>query len=392
MESADGDDASPEPAEGTEALCLEHVHDRFLDRRLRAAAYPGVCAFGHESGGERPVVPVGLLARTVLAALSDGRRDATGEWEHDDADKAPANPAEVVGDACGTVLDFEVLKSVRDHLDQQYWGEHRVPFVPRVGLLRYSWDSFCRTVVERELDLPDGDQVPGSDRDKLVSLMGRIAGTIREARLISTVGPGEKIWRGRMRPDRRAPGYRACDIGSAPPDRAAENRMSRAGVPLFYGSADIDTAVAEISARDERRPFAAVVAFEVIRPIRVIDLADIPRLPSLFDREQAARRDSLLFLRDFAKDLSRPVFYDGRKHRDYRPTQYLTDYFRQSAELGVEGIRFHSAHNSGVNYALFVDAAQCVEPEAADGQGTLRLLKGSEQVEDLDRKAVTQAV
>lgn len=150
--------------------------------------------------------------------------------------------------------------------------------------------------------------------------------------------------------------------------------------------------MAEISARDERRHFAAVAAFAVTREIRLIDLVDIPEPPSLFDREQAARRDSLVFLADFARDLSRPVFYDGRKHRDYRPTQYVTDYLRESTELDVVGIRFRSAHNGGVNYALFVDAAQCLEPEDVDSDGTLRLVKGSERVEDLTRGDVTQAV
>ncbi|MDQ0764654.1 hypothetical protein [Streptomyces canus] len=53
----------------------------------------------------------------------------------------------------------------------------------------------------------------------------------------------------------------------------------------------------------------------------------------------AARHDSLVFLQDLAKDLSRPVFHDGRKHRDRRPAQYLTDHFRQSTELNVEGVR-----------------------------------------------------
>lgn len=335
---------------------------------------------------------MGLLARTVLAALSDDRRDAVGEWEHDDAPKAPSNPAEVVGEACEAVLDPEVLKSVRDHLDQQYWGPHRVPFVPRVGLLRYSWESFCRTVVERELDLPVGDGSPGADRDKLVALMARIAGTIRDAGLIRAVAPGEEIWRGRMRPDRTSPAYRACDIGAAPRHRATENRMSRAGVPLFYGSADVDTAVAEISARDERRHFAAVAAFEVTRTIRVVDLVDIPEPPSLFDRAQAARRDSLVFLAAFAQDLSRPVFYDGRRHRDYRPTQYVTDFLRESTELDVLGIRFRSAHNGGVNYALFVEAAQCLDTDDVASEGTLRLIGGSERVEDLTRGDVTQAV
>ncbi|KUO02262.1 RES domain-containing protein [Streptomyces resistomycificus] len=407
MESADGDDgaASWEPAVGALALCFEHLHDDLLQKRLRDGAFRGECSFCPDGARDRvTVVRVSRLAEEILAALSDGdpgpSADVPVEWAHveraqGDAHKAPPDPAQAVAEACDAVLDDDVLKAVKDCIDQKNWYGDPVEFVPRSSTMRDSWASFCRTVVERDLDLPGSDPAPGSDRDKLDSLMGRIAGIIREAHLIRTVEPGEKIWRGRMRADDVLPHYRARDIGSAPPGRAAENRMSRAGVPLFYGSADSDTAVVEISARDDR-PFAAVAAFEVTRPIRVVDLVDIPKAPSRFDREAAARRDSLVFLRDFARDLSRPVFYDGRPHRDYRPTQYVTDYFRESPGLRVEGIRFRSAHNAGVNYALFVEVTQCLASDAADGHGTLRLIAGSERVEPRShvarRSAVTPAV
>ncbi|WP_406496141.1 RES family NAD+ phosphorylase [Streptomyces sp. NBC_01604] len=414
MESAEGDNeaASWEPAVGARELCFEHIHDDLLEKQLWETAFRGACSFCPEGApGHAPehalvaardrmtVVRVSQLAEAVLAAISDGDCDAPAdevvEWAHGDSHKVPPDPAQTVAEACAAVVDDDVLKAVKDYIDQKNWYGDPVPFVSRSSTMRDSWASFCRTVVERDLDLPGSDPSPGSDRDLLDSLMGRIAGIIRDARLIRTVEPGEKIWRGRMRADDVLPRYRATDIGSAPPERAAENRMSRAGVSLFYGSADSDTAVVEISARDDR-PFAAVAAFEVTRPIRVVDLVDIPEPPSRFDREQATRRDSLVFLRDFARDLSRPVFYDGRNHRDYRPTQYATDYFRESPGLRVEGIRFRSAHNGGVNYALFVDMTQCLASDAADGHGTLRLIEGSERVEPRSqvarRSAETRAV
>ncbi|MEU9167382.1 RES family NAD+ phosphorylase [Streptomyces sp. NPDC048420] len=387
MESADGDDgaASWKPAAVASALCFAHIDDRCLEAELQGSSFEGACTFCPDAGC--PPVRVVLLPRlaeTVLLALSGFGcpADTAVEWTDADSHKVPPDPAQAVAEACDPVLDPDVLTAVQEYIDQRRWDGTPIPFAPRSRTVQDSWEGLCRTVAERDLGLPD--------RVRLESLMGRIAGIVRDENLIKRLDAGVRIWRGRMRSDRTPPGYRAVDIGSVPPERAAENRMSRAGVPLFYGSSAVGTAVVEISARDNR-PFAAVAAFETTRPLRLLDLVDIPEPPSLFDRRQAARRDSLVFLQDFARDLSRPVFYDGRKHRDYRPTQYLTDYVRQSTELGVDGIRFRSAHNGGVNYALFVDAAHCLEPEA-DGQGTLRLIKGSERVEDLGRDDVTQAV
>ncbi|MFJ3088839.1 RES domain-containing protein [Streptomyces sp. NPDC086838] len=48
--------------------------------------------------------------------------------------------------------------------------------------------------------------------------------------------------------DASAPSYVAAGIGAAPPARATANRMSPAGVSMFYGSEDVTTVLAEISA------------------------------------------------------------------------------------------------------------------------------------------------
>lgn len=381
MESATGDEAPREPAPGAEALCLLHVHDAFLAEALQGMTSEGACVFCTDAASVPvPVVPVAGLTDAVLSALSGHG-----------SPKAPPDPVQAVTEHCRSALDAEVLTSVLAYVDQRQWSGRPLVFVPRSCAVQENWDWLCRTVAERDLDLPHSAPSPGSDRDRLEFLMGRIAAIVREEGLIKDVEAGTEIWRGRMRPSGGLPGYRASEIGSVPAERAAENRMSRSGVPLFYGSADWGTAVVELAARDGR-PFVALAAFETTRKLRMLDLVDLPALPSPFDRAQAERRDYLVFLRDFAEDLSRPVFHDGRKHRDYRPTQYVTDYFRASAAPKVDGILFRSAHGGGVNYALFVDAAACLEPGVDDDEGTLRLVEGSERVHDLNRSHVTQAV
>lgn len=361
-------------------VCLKHIHDGCLAKQLRV--FHADCRFCPSRTTEAVrLADVGdAVWRATFRRSPGGRIGAVVRWGHvPDALEKSVDPARVVKEECGDAFDSRVLGAVEDWVDRRYWSDPD-GFVPR-GLMRDSWANFCRTVIERDLHLPDDETSRGSDWDGLNVLMRRIAGIVQKSGLISTCRPGDLIWRGRMRAGATpSPHYQAADIGCAPTDRASENRMSRAGVPLFYGSGDVATAVAELAARDER-PYAAVVAFEPCRPIKMFDLVRIPEPPSLFDLENAARREALLFLKDFAEDLSRPVLYDGSPHREYRPTQYLTDYLRQSPLLGVEGIRFRSAHaDDGVNYALFVGAGECVEPGTPEGTGTLRLLKETEQI------------
>ena len=59
--------------------------------------------------------------------------------------------------------------------------------------------------------------------------------------------------------DPETAGYDASKLGSPPLEKASANRMSPAGISMFYGCDDVETVVAEISSHTERH-FAVIGA------------------------------------------------------------------------------------------------------------------------------------
>ena len=147
-----------------------------------------------------------------------------------------------------------------------------------------------------------------------------------------------------------------------PPYAAAKqaNRMSPAGIPMFYGCDDDDTALLEV---DDGPGYYALGEFETVRPAILLDLTNIPEVPSLFEpvddfREVDPRR-ALRFLHHISREISRRVERDDRVHIEYVPTQVVTEFIRAKVMLGrnrVDGIRYNSSANEGhASYVLFAD-------------------------------------
>jgi hypothetical protein len=100
----------------------------------------------------------------------------------------------------------------------------------------------------------------------------------------------------------------------------------------------------------------------------VLDLTKV-KYPSIFDDDEKADYDWLLFMSQFLRDFSSEIERDERVHIDYVPTQVVTEYLRD-AKLDdlppVDGIKWRSARNKGgVCYVLFIDEYG-VEPNAGD--------------------------
>jgi len=75
-------------------------------------------------------------------------------------------------------------------------------------------------------------------------MLRRLGELVIEAGLIREFEPGATIYRARHHTLGIA--YtRAAELGTAPREVSFANRMSPAGIPLFYGAFDADTAVRE---------------------------------------------------------------------------------------------------------------------------------------------------
>jgi len=204
---------------------------------------------------------------------------------------------------------------------------------------------------------------------KMLDRMSNVISQLNEdINLIRIIDIGVKIFRARVHDIGKSLST-AKDFGTVPlEDAKYSNRMSPAGIPMFYGAFDPETAFKEITdnTKDTSGKIAYIATFRTLRNMRVLDLTNLPEIPSIFDPEQNHLRSSLIFLRGFVQELSQPINKDGYEHIEYVPTQVFTEYIRyiykDSDEASIEGILYHSSKNTnGISCVLFIENEHCCD-------------------------------
>jgi RES domain len=105
----------------------------------------------------------------------------------------------------------------------------------------------------------------------------------------------------------------------------------------------------------------AVGQFRTMRDIKILDLAQLPPIPSLFaeilDSLPYDPHEALRFLHRLADDISRPIARDDGVHIEYVPTQVVTEFLRTTMpEVKLDGIRYRSSRrDGGTSLVLFAD-------------------------------------
>ncbi len=163
------------------------------------------------------------------------------------------------------------------------------------------------------------------------------------------------------------------DCGAAlgtPPEARFSNRMSPAGIGMFYGALERDTALDEVTDPDRPSLDKQVTSgvFTASRPLRVLDLRHIPTPPSFFDLEKRSEYVVRKFLMGFVEDLAKPIAKNGMEHIEYVPTQVVTEYFRRvyrdRGQQSLDGIVFPSSRrDGGACSVLFFEHEQCVDDD-----------------------------
>ncbi|HKV17835.1 MAG TPA: RES family NAD+ phosphorylase, partial [Mycobacterium sp.] len=142
---------------------------------------------------------------------------------------------------------------------------------------------------------------------------------------------------------------------------------------------DRTTAIAEAGSHTAFR-YVVTGEFSPTRELRLIDLTNLPDLPSIFDGAARKRYFVLRFLQKFVDDITLPVELDGQEHIDYVPTQVFTEYFRHAFPSAVDGLMFPSTQGPGNNVVLFFGPASCSDVGSMTGETTLLLDTGTLQI------------
>lgn len=367
-------------------VCPECFENAALKKRI-AEVRPNFpngekCPF-HPSRKGVPLSEVGKIIDPALRA-----NYAIGEWmfEHQEGDDLHTVLNETTG-----ADDDEVIEGLIEWLidNDSYWppdGEEAfyaedqsyVPIRPdgwRHGAL---WRQFREAILHRQRFFNDPAKKFLAEIFEGIQHQSDIANKPAFYRL----DPGEEsiFFRARIVPNDAAYAEIAQAparlMGPPPPSLRRAGRMNAAGIAVFYGAIEQDTAIAEL--RPAVGSLISLARFRLHRPIHVLDLTRFTRAGKqldIFAKNQMVRATQWAFLQSFATEISQPIL-PGDEHLEYVPAQVVAEYLTnqplrwRGGEITPDAIIFFSAQNrGGKNIAIMGDAAGIfVEEPAADDQ------------------------
>lgn len=215
------------------------------------------------------------------------------------------------------------------------------------------WERFVKSVTHRGrftfLATPEFRNIIQEKEGHSDDILSVLSDLIIEQGLVKTLAKGTKLYRARKVDDVKAE-YRFEDITSPPDNLAFPNRMSPAGISMFYASFEKKTATNECVGGDS--PGLIVGTFKTAKDLQVIDLTTIPEQSFWVNNWQENQ-----FLHHFNENITKKVDPKDTNHLQYIPTQVFTEFlrymFKDSKGHQIDGLVYGSSKTMEKNIVLF---------------------------------------
>ena len=372
-------------------VCQACLTDRCLAEIVNAASEDVCCSY------------CGSTRAAEISVLIDEIIDAIREDFDDPADELPYDSKE--GGWQGTVYDNDeildqldpwtdrndLVEDVAAALSERQWCRKDYFGLDKFEVLNFGWEGFKQQVIHRTIYLfmvtKTGSRYDDRGSIQPARMLERLGRLFVEYRMFRTIDAGKEFVRARVTNRSERPST-AKELGT-PDERSARysNRMSPAGVPMFYAALDRKTAIAETfdSTSSDLNEFAISLAtFRTSRSLVLLDLVNLPSRPSCFDREKRHTIKIIRFLWNMRDDLIKPIDKDGREHVEDVPTQVITEYVRHQIKYGdqrkvrIDGIIYPSTKDRlGTSVVIFAEAKNCGPCNDRKGERSLRSYKRS---------------
>jgi hypothetical protein len=355
------------------ATCLE---DEALQQFANQNTQGHNCDYCGQTSMTAGVVPLDRIIEFMRGAIKQ-------EWD-DPANDAPLRESSegggydvhtIDGETLLSVIGFDVsnrqlMADITSAFEKHDWCARDWELLSPTERWSFGWDRFQHVVKHQRRytfwyskddieDVSHPDYLPPAD------MLKEIESVIRGMKLVKEFPVGYLFWRLQPHPKGKIPS--APREFTSPPIELAKqpNRMSPAGVPMFYGADDFETAHLElVDANDWDGKSVSGVQFKNVIPINLLDLTSIPSPPSYFSPRGPIRRHYVHFLNKFVERLSEPIDKDGREHIEYVPTQVFTEFVRHVMKgpggAPVHGIRYSSSKNRVPCYVIFATQEECL--------------------------------
>lgn len=361
-------------------VCASHFDDIYLQKKVHSYGEDGICSYCGKKGKVANMQEFGeFIVTKILESYNDvndaGLFDADDFFDDgtvpgfkefcnyvvpDDAECYDST-AELLYELGADVDNAELQKDIEDIFTTQEWVSRDLLITEkrevRIGDL---WDKFSNMVKHqrrftfladhRYIRILTKPKEMGPKED--TNILSVLYSLINQVGLVVSLTPDDIFYRVRKL-DEINDNYAFKDITSPPDDKAFNNRMSPAGVSMFYASFNKELAKNEASGDDPKG--ILIGKFRPKRRLRLVDLTAIPNELSFWmDYYQEN-----IFLNKFNKEITKPVD-PMDKDTEYIPTQVFTEYirymFKDYKKKGMDGIIYSSSKtSSGKNLVLFCD-------------------------------------
>ena len=360
-------------------VCADCVSNEMLQDLIRSESIDQPCTYCDSESS----APIEVLLEEICDAAFAGYTDPAHELSYDSDSGGYLGQVfdafELVGDLESWTEVEELENDVVDAFSIQEWCRRDHSRLSPEDRLHYGWSDFVNQVVHKTRYLflqetagSDPDDVPpGGMLDEVGKLLSA---------LLETFTMDGVVYRARVvKPD--SPPSSPEDLGPPPASMALlENRMSPAGIPMFYAAEDPYTAALETYDPEFESDHIIVIGeWRPKRDLLLLDLTRLPEAPDPFDENKRRLAPSIRFMHAFVHQLTKPV---SRKSSsiDYVPTQIVTEYIRRRMQTkdgtSFDGIRYRSSkRDGGVSVVLFAEQGNCVGKPSSLGFGAQQLLE-----------------
>ena len=346
-----------------ELVCSKHFEDLFLKDFILKNGYSAKCNY---CGKKRKVVELSEILKLIIVGINCLFEDANEsryynkEGEHGFDGDTMVFYDLFYGDELSlrinsTALEEDIFNYL-DNYDIIYCRKDE--FGGEFDFLKGSWDYFKEVVKHRaRFAFHYEDTFDDFFHRNPVSILNSVQHDILKFNLIREISVKTKLYRCVQHVRQRDVGIKGERIASNPIKNCkVNNRMSPAGISMFYCSTDKNVCIEEVvDFSDKKRPFYTTAYFLPRNELKLVDLTKIPSIPSIYDKKNNKYIESLYFLREFIDDISQPIKL-GDEIIDYIPTQVVTEYIRYNPKLKVDGIIYPSSKGIGKeNFVIFKD-------------------------------------
>jgi len=349
-------------------VCSCHINEKEIKNHILNNSFYEKCDY---CNCIKKVISLENLVKFMLKGILNFYDDAANFMPYESSEGGylglTFDNEELINSKIGLEIDDYILnKDIIDCIDNKTWSEPELYFESERDVLIYNWNYFKDVIKYKSRYLfSNTSKFKSNYNENAYRILSEIGDKTHKLNLISKIKKNTNIYRCRQYKNDKDI-TELNQISSPPKDNAIyANRMSPAGISMLYCASDKETAIDEIvDYTDKINNIITTATLNNKKDLLVIDFSKLPTVPSIFDIENYKYYYSILFLKDFIKDLSASVEHNGKEHIEYVPTQVVTEYFRyifnETQDIKINGIIYPSSKRKGSNSCvIFYDNDEC---------------------------------